>query len=62
MYSLLGASIFLIFSKNVIFLNYRKVASSNTSYLEAHADFFRLHMKGIFDPYALWPFDKMLIS
>ena len=30
---------------------YRKVASSNTPHLEAHADFFRLFMKGIFDPY-----------
>ena len=29
---------------------YRKVASSNFSGLEAHADFFRLLMKGIFDP------------
>ena len=27
---------------------YRKVASSNTSHLEAHAGFFRLLMKGIF--------------
>ena len=62
MCSLLAASIFLIFSKNIIFLNYRKVASSNTSHLEAHAGFFRLHMKGIFDPYALWPFDKKIIS
>ena len=32
---------------------YRKVASSNTSCLEAHAGFFRLLMKGIFDPYVL---------
>ena len=40
----------------------RKVASSNTSRLEAHADFFRLLMKGILDPYVLWPFDKKLIS
>ena len=30
---------------------YRKVASSNTSRLEAHAGFFGLLMKGIFDPY-----------
>ena len=29
---------------------YRKVASSNTFRLEAHAGFFRLVMKGIFDP------------
>ena len=39
-------------------LIYRKVASSNTYRLEAHAGFFRLLMKGIFDPYVLWPFDK----
>ena len=32
---------------------YRKVASSDTSRLEAHAGFFRLLMKGIFDPYVL---------
>ena len=41
---------------------YRKVASSNTSRLEAHAGFFRSIMKGILDPYVLWPFDKKLIS
>ena len=35
---------------------YRKVASSHMSRLEAHAGFFRLLMKGIFDP-----FDKKLI-
>ena len=29
---------------------YRKVASSNTSRLEAHAGFFRLLIKGICDP------------
>ena len=29
---------------------YRKVGSSNTSCLEANAGFFRLLMKGIFDP------------
>ena len=34
-------------------LLYRKVASSNTSCLEAHAGFSRLLMKGIFDPYVL---------
>ena len=32
---------------------YRKVASSNTSRLEAHAGFFRLLMKGIFNPCVL---------
>ena len=26
--------------------------------LEAHAGFFRLLMKGIFDAYVLWPFGK----
>ena len=41
---------------------YRKVARSNTSRLEAHAGFFRLIMKGTFDPFVLWPFDKNLIS
>ena len=41
---------------------YCKVASSNTSHLEAHAGFFRLLKKGIFDPYVLWPFDEKLIS
>ena len=40
---------------------YHKVTSSNTSCLEAHAGLFRLLMKGIFGPYALWPFDKKLI-
>ena len=32
---------------------YRKVVSSNMSRVEAHAGFFRLLMKGIFDPYIL---------
>ena len=41
---------------------YRKIASSNTSRLEAHAGIFRLLMKGIFDPYVLLPFDLKLIS
>ena len=34
-------------------LKYRKVVSSNTSRLEAHAGFFRLLSKGIFDSYVL---------
>ena len=38
------------------------VASFYTSRLEAHAGFFSLLMKGIFDPSVLWPFDKKLIS
>ena len=32
---------------------YCKVVSSNSSRLEAHEGFFRLLMKGIFDPYVL---------
>ena len=32
---------------------YRKIATSNTSRLNAHAGFFRLLMKRIFDPYIL---------
>ena len=35
------------------FFEYRKVMSSNTSCLEAHAGFLRLLMKGIFDSYIL---------
>ena len=38
------------FLRNLI---YRKVDSSITSRLEAHAGFFRLLMKGILDPYVL---------
>ena len=30
---------------------YRKIANSNTSFLEAHIGLFRLLMKGIFSPY-----------
>ena len=33
--------------------DYREIASSNTSRLEAHVDFFRLFMTGIFGPYSL---------
>ena len=49
--------------KSIFFITYtyRKDASSNTSRLEAHAGIFRFLMKGIFDPYVLWPFDKKLI-
>ena len=32
---------------------YRKATSSNMSHFEAHAGFFRLLKKGIFDPYVL---------
>ena len=35
------------------YLGYCKVASSDTSHLEAHAGIFRLLMKEIFDPYLL---------
>ena len=34
-------------------LTYHKVACSNTFGLEAYDGFFRLLMKGIFDPYVL---------
>ena len=47
-----------VWEKNI----YRKITSSNTSHLEAHAGFFRLLKKGIFNPYVLWLFDKKLIS
>ena len=43
--------------KYICEVRYRKVASSNMSRLEAHAGFFRLLMKGIFDPS-----DKNVIS
>ena len=39
-------------------IRYRKVASSNTSRLEAHACLFRLLMKETFDPYVLWLLTK----
>ena len=39
-------------------IKYCKVASSNTSCLEAHAGFFRLLKKGIFNPYVLGAFEK----
>ena len=38
---------------------YLKVGSSNTSCLDAHAGIFRLLMKGIFDPYVLWTFERI---
>ena len=40
-------------SRSNTFSTYYKVASSNTFCFEAQADFFRLLMKGIFDPYVL---------
>ena len=48
---------FKLISRTAIFrfgeINYRKVAISNTSCLLAHIGFFRLLMKGIFNPYVL---------
>ena len=42
------------YSLNYYLLNkYRKVASSNMSCLEAHAGFFRLLMKALFNPYVM---------
>ena len=38
---------------SLVAIVYRKVASSNMSRLEAHAGFFRLLMKGTFDPYVV---------
>ena len=35
---------------NLLVCTCRKVVSSNTSHLETHAGFFKLFMKGIFDP------------
>ena len=49
-----------LFLNGLLINDYLKVASSNTSRLEAHAGFFRLLMKEIFDHYV--PFDKKLIS
>ena len=49
--------------KNLSFFKicgYHKFASSNTPCLEALAGFFRLLMKGIFDPCVLRPFDKKM--
>ena len=37
---------------------YIRVASSNTSCLEPHPDFYGLLMKRLFDAYVLWLFDK----
>ena len=49
-------------ARNASESEYHKVASPNTSCLEAHAGFFRLLVKGIFNPYVPCPFDKKLIS
>ena len=48
-----GVSIHQYLERSFNSNSYRNVASSNTSCLEAHAGFFRLLMKGIFDPYVL---------
>ena len=47
-----------LFSTKWYILRYRKVASSNTSCLEAQAGIYKLLMKGSFDAYVLKPFDK----
>ena len=52
----------LSFNELHTLFGYHKVTSSNTSRLEAHAGFFRLLMKGIFDPCVLYSFDKKLVS
>ena len=38
---------------------YRIVVSISPSHIEARAGLFRSLMKGFFDPYVLWPFDKV---
>ena len=46
--------LYAIWTVNDVFVDiYRKVAISNSSHLEAHAGFFILLMKGIFDSYVL---------
>ena len=61
--SMAGWGIFLIYDHSG-FARWKKknTLGTDTSRLEAHAGFFRLLMKWIFDPYVLWPFDKRLIS
>ena len=49
---------FLFSSEWNFFLRYRIFASTSPSCIEAHAGLFRSLMKGIFDPYVLWPFVK----
>ena len=46
--------------EKLLLVDYRIVASTSPSRIEAHADLFRSLMKGIFDPYVLWPFAKKL--
>ena len=41
-----------------IFFFKNTFASTMKSWIISHADFFKLLMKGIFNPYALWPFHK----
>ena len=53
---------FKMYYFHVVYYNHHKIASSNTSHLEAHTGFFKLYMDGILGPYVLWPFDKKLIS
>ena len=49
-YFLYGPVAILAWRVSFLYFKYRKVASSNTSRLEAHAGFFRMLMKRIFDP------------
>ena len=46
------------------FINFFKdnIASTMKSWIISDANFFKLLMKGIFNPYVPWPFDKKLIS
>ena len=52
-YPFQGSFCYMDFVVHIGFNRYRKIASSNTSHLEAHASCFRLLMKGIYDPYVL---------
>ena len=47
-----------LFNASHIKVTYHKIMSSNTSCLEAKCMLFQILMKGVFDPYVLWPFDK----
>ena len=59
--SKMGCKKSTIFFSNLAYTShimYSIVASTSPSRFEAHAGHFRLLMKGIFDAYVLWPFDK----
>ena len=59
-YKILGIISKIVVIKNVYNKTKQKVASSYTSRLEAHAGIYRFLMKGIFNAYVIWPFDKKL--